>query len=72
MGEQEGHLLELDQLAHGAVAHGEVGEELQGLGDDRLVGAPVLQVRYAIRTKIRRKKKSKLREIHCHDITLIL
>ena len=42
--EEEGHLLQLDQLPHGAVAHAQVGQQLEGLGDDRLGAAPVLQV----------------------------
>ena len=42
--EQEGHLLQLDQLADGAVAHAQVGQQLEGLGDDGLGAAPVLQV----------------------------
>ena len=38
-------LLELHELPDGPVADGEVGEELEGLRDDQLAGAPVLQVR---------------------------
>ena len=44
------HGLELDELAHAAVADAEVAEQLQRLVDDRLAAAPVLQVRDAAST----------------------
>ena len=44
MRQEEPDLLELDELPDSAVAHAEVGEELQGLGNDLLGGAPVFQV----------------------------
>ena len=37
-------LLQLDEFPDSAVAHTEVGEQLQGLADDQLAGTPVLQV----------------------------
>ena len=42
--QQEPDLLQLDQLAHRAVADAEVAQQLQGLGDDGLRPAPVLEV----------------------------
>ena len=43
-GQETLHLLQLDELPDGPVAHTEVGEQLQGLADDQLAGPPVLQV----------------------------